>query len=246
MTMPADDHNSPPIDLPGRAGAASTALLLEELPAQLYLHYYSGSQRVMAVIEPASYDPGSGVLKARWPEAASSDYGPPASGEPAVASLHSGGMLHLIDALVAGSTGEGRASLQLQLAPIADSFNRRRHPRFVLEADVELAAQDGGSSFTSTGTVPLNISQGGFGLKLPGAAGWEAGSAVEFTLDVQAHHGSAGLPGIRLQGKAAVRRNQPLESGGVQLGCEFTELSEYRASVLRFWLDSFSVYLREG
>jgi hypothetical protein len=247
MTFPADNNHSVPlIDLPGRAGAVPTALLLEELPPQLFLNYYQGARRVMAVVEPLSFDAGSGTLTASWPSEASNDYQPPEAGDPAVASLHVHGMLHLIDAVVIERGAGGQGGLVLELAPVADSFNQRRNPRFNLQAQVQLEAEEGGASYTSEGSVRVNVSLGGFGLTIPEPETWQARGTVRFVLELEASHGSAALPGIRLEGKAAVRRVLPLSGDGVHVGCEFTELSDYRASVLKYWLDSFSVYLREG
>ncbi len=126
-------------------------------------------------------------------------------------------------------------------------FNRRRHPRYELLAQIQIFPTGESSSVAPSEQVPVDLSLGGFGLRVPDP-GWPVGVSVRYQLDMAPVQTASGLnvaPGLRLQGQAILRRRVDQADGLMLLGFEFADMSGYRENVLQFWLDTFNVYLRE-
>jgi hypothetical protein len=219
------------------------------LPGQrVYIQALSGAAPLLAMGELVTTIPAEGKLQLRWLAASALNGGVPLPGQRVRLSTGEKRILYVVEGVVASVIPDVMTSALISIEPACKGYNRRRHPRYDLRAYVKLGPGEGNYTFAPSQPVSVDLSIGGFGLRMP-ETGWAVDTRVHYELDVVVGETGSGInavPAIRLQGEAEVRRRMEQPNNVVLFGFEFVEMSGYRAGVLQFWLDTFNVYMRES
>jgi hypothetical protein len=218
------------------------------LPGQrVYLQATVGHAPLIALAELVTALPSESRVQLRWLATTALDGGAPDEGQLVRLSTGEKRILYVVEGRVITLHSGVLTSAIVEVPGQCPGYNRRRHPRYELTASAKAGPDAEHFAFAPASPVSIDLSLGGFGLRLPDP-GWPVGLHIFYELEVQSGQTGSGLsavPAIRLQGAAVIRRRVEQANGVILLGCEFEDLSGYRASVLEFWLDTFNVYLRE-
>ena len=139
--------------------------------------------------------------------------------------------------------------LKIQLGTSMSAYRIRQYERYPVWGRLCLGEPGEGDYFYhNEDPLPLNVSLGGFGLRLM-PQGWKLGDSVRFALEAcqpDSCEEQDNKPVLRLRGKAVLRSQKALddEQDRQHLGFEFDSLPEYQLRALRLWLATTHVYHR--
>ena len=126
----------------------------------------------------------------------------------------------------------------------------RQHPRYLAWGRVRLGEpQEADYFYYDDEMRRLNVSEGGFGLRMP-SRGWHLGDSVRFALEARLSEDpveAARWPELKLRGTALLRSRAAQPDGANQehFGFAFTQLADYQRDVLKLWLTAIHVYRRQ-
>ncbi|MBN2081014.1 PilZ domain-containing protein [bacterium] len=139
--------------------------------------------------------------------------------------------------------------LKIQLGNSMSAYRIRQYERYPVWGRLCLGESGEGDYFYhNEEPLPLNVSFGGFGLRLI-PQGWRIGDRIRFALEAcqpASCDEHVDKPVLRLRGNAVLRSQQELDDDKDRrhLGFEFDSLPEYQLRALRLWLATTHVYHR--
>jgi hypothetical protein len=174
----------------------------------------------------------------------------PPAGQPVKCYLSSAGELFVIAGEIRRVEATQPSLLTLGLDPLAHAYRLRRHERYHVWGRLGLGEPGESDYFYhNRDPLPLNVSLGGFGLKLD-PRGWKIGDRVRFVLE--AYLDKAGEPDwrrpvLRLRGEAVLRTRTlgPAGDAAEYLGFKYAELAGYQQQALQLWLATNQAYRRD-
>lgn len=227
---------------------SSAEVLAADTP--VYLRCFCDGVERIELLRCVRYDQNERLAVLEW-LGENGDAGEPClpqAGQQVKCYLSSDGQLFVIGGEIVRVEATEPSLLTVRLQPQANVYRLRRHERYHVWGRLGLGEPgDSDYFYHNIDPLPLNVSLGGFGLRL-NPQGWKTGDRVRFALE--AYLDKDGQPDwqrpvLRLRGEAVLRTRDQAGQGAEYFGFKYVELAEYQLRALKLWLATNQAYRRD-